>query len=79
MTLQHRSFEVKGRVLKSFYDNQDYKWFYVMVKDFSDKVRVHVLHYDELYEVCEGLENPFDEFTAIVPLFDPGQDCCILT
>lgn len=50
-----------------------------MVKDFSDKVRVHVLHYDELYEVCEGLENPFDEFTAIVPLFDPGQDCCILT
>lgn len=66
-------------MLKSFYDNQDYKWFYVMVKDYDDRVRVHALHYDKLYEIIEGLENPIDEYTTLVPLFDPGLETCILT
>lgn len=79
MSKNNRTFQIPGRVLKSFYDNQDYKWFYVMVKDYDDKVRVFVLHYDQLYEVNEGVESPIDEFTSIVPLFDPGQDTCILT
>lgn len=79
----NRTFQIPGKVIKSCYDNQDYYWFYAMVKDLDDKVRVFVLHYDQLYELNEGLEQPFDgkillliiyiclEYTNIVALFDP--------
>lgn len=49
-----------------------------MVKDVDEKMRVFVLHIDNLYELNEGLEHPFDEFTNLVCLFDPQSDCNIL-
>jgi hypothetical protein len=49
-----------------------------MVKDVDDKVRVFVLHYDQLYELNEGLEAPLDEYTNLIALFDPQSDCNIM-
>jgi hypothetical protein len=51
-----------------------------MVKDYDERVRVFVLHYDELYEITEGLEHPWDEYTNIITIQDPGSsDCMIMT
>lgn len=31
-----------------------------MIKDLDERIRVFVLHYDKLFEINEGLLNPFD-------------------
>jgi hypothetical protein len=46
IAIESRTFSMQGRVLKSFNDYQTHKWFYVMIKDYDEKVRVFVLNFD---------------------------------
>lgn len=36
--------------------------------------RLYVLHYDEIYEIKEGLEEPIDNFTSFVHVFCPTEE-----
>ena len=49
-------------------DTQKNEWLYIMTKEKiqvmgqepDDKVRLYVLHFNQLYEATEGLEQPLD-------------------
>ena len=63
-----RDFKVQGDIFRVCMDTQKNEWLYIMTKEKiqvmgqepDDKVRLYVLHFNQLYEATEGLEQPLD-------------------
>jgi hypothetical protein len=80
-----RTFTIAGKILKTAADKQKNEWFHIMVKDLDSKVRLFTLHYDNLYEIENGLLQALDgkllshsfilsvESTNLVQIFCPTE------
>ena len=53
----HRAFTLRGQLIKIAQDLQTNLWIDFMVKDSDNSYRLYTLHYDQLYELQEGLQH----------------------
>ncbi|CDW71887.1 wd-40 repeat protein [Stylonychia lemnae] len=77
---------IQGELIKVAEDQQRNEWCYIMMKQEMQKVgeepsylvRLFVMHYDEIYEIKEGIEDPIDIFTSFVHVFSPSEEAYLV-